>query len=135
MEKLETESLKKLKFEIPFYKRYVDDCILAVPSNKENDILNTFNSFHPRLQFTIENENENNSISFLDILLTRKDQNVHTDWFFKTTHSERYLNFNSIAPVKYKISVVNGLVDRCHAFSEQRDLKTNLIKIKDILKK
>lgn len=38
----------------PFYYRYVDDIIMAAPSLHIRHILKVFNSFHKRLQFTIE---------------------------------------------------------------------------------
>jgi len=37
-----------------FYYRYVDDIVLAAPSDSMNDIKNIFNLLHARLQFTIE---------------------------------------------------------------------------------
>jgi len=54
MEDLETRALKNLSIELPFYYRYVDDIMLAAPRDKSKNVLDTFNSFHPRFQFTIE---------------------------------------------------------------------------------
>jgi len=54
MEDLETNALNNISFRLPFYYRYVDDIMLAVPHNKSKDVLDIFNSFHPRLQFIIE---------------------------------------------------------------------------------
>ena len=63
MEDLEETTLKKLDFHIPFFYRYVDDCITCVPKNKTNKILTKFNSYHKLLQFTLEIE-ENKKIIF-----------------------------------------------------------------------
>ena len=52
LQDLENEALMSLGFTLPFFYRYVDDIACAIPSNKAVHILNTFNSFHPRLQFT-----------------------------------------------------------------------------------
>jgi len=50
----EKEAIGHLSFKLPFYTvRYVDNILLAVPSGKFK-ITNIFNSFHQRLQFTLE---------------------------------------------------------------------------------
>jgi len=36
------------------YLFIIDDIALAVPRHKAKDVLDAFNTFHPRLQFTIE---------------------------------------------------------------------------------
>ena len=68
---LEETCIEKLSFRPALYKRYVD-YIIALPSDRINETLNTFNSYHQKLQFTIETE-INDTISFLDIALTRVD--------------------------------------------------------------
>ncbi|KYN30037.1 hypothetical protein ALC57_00480, partial [Trachymyrmex cornetzi] len=59
---------------IPIFYRYVDDIILIVPTNYINDILHVFNSYHDRLNFTCE-QNDDGSINFLDVSL--KVENGH----------------------------------------------------------
>jgi len=51
---IEDTAINSLNISLPFYIRYVDDILLAAPSDSIKDILNTFNSFHPRLQFILE---------------------------------------------------------------------------------
>jgi len=60
--------------DLSFYYYYVDDIILAASADKAMHILNIFNSFNDRLQFTIEFE-DGRCISFLNILLSVKDKN------------------------------------------------------------
>jgi len=67
MEDLETRALKNFSVELPFYYRYVDDIMLAVSRNKSKIVLDTFNSFHARLQFTIEIGGKN--LNFLDVMI------------------------------------------------------------------
>jgi len=57
MQDLENRALNTIGFTPPFYFRYVDDIITACPFNLVDHVLNIFNSFNPRLQFTIEVEN------------------------------------------------------------------------------
>ena len=63
MQDLETDIFKKIDFNIPIYFQYVDDTFLLIPENKVHDILTIFNSYHKRLQFTYEIEN-NNCLNF-----------------------------------------------------------------------
>ena len=68
MQDLEETALKKLSVQPLFYFRYVDDILLALPSDAINDTLNIFNSLHTRLQFTLEVDT-NGRLSFLDTML------------------------------------------------------------------
>jgi len=54
-------------FELPFYYRYVDDIALAVPRDKSKEVLDLFNSVHPRLQLTLEIGGK--SLNFLDVTI------------------------------------------------------------------
>jgi len=38
----------------PIYYYYVDDIIMTAPKNRIDNILKTFNSFHSRMQFTVD---------------------------------------------------------------------------------
>lgn len=71
MRELEKRALDKIWFHIPLYYRYVDDIILAAPKNLTDYILDTFNSFHNRLQFTKE-DSIDDCIPFLDVRLIVK---------------------------------------------------------------
>ncbi|KAG5342013.1 SETMR methyltransferase, partial [Acromyrmex heyeri] len=72
-----------------FYYRYVDDLCTAVSVSKMDSFLSTFNSFHPRLQFTVEVED--NSLNFLDVSIIIKDNHlifdargiIHIDYCFR----------------------------------------------------
>jgi len=50
-------------FNIPFYFRYVDN-ILSAPIDQISNIVEGFNSFHNKLQFTVEYENDR-KLSFI----------------------------------------------------------------------
>lgn len=112
MEELETETINNLDYMPHFYKRYVDDCILCIPEDKLEYTHSAFNSYHARLQFTIEKQKQN-SLSFLDILLKISNNGkIETNWFTKSVWSQRYLNFESNVPNVFKKSVVISLTDR-----------------------
>lgn len=132
MEKLENDVLKKLDFRYIFYFRYVDDIIICIHKNNVNKLLNTFNGYNENLQFTIEIEN-NGQISFLDTLLIRENDSIITNWHHKDTFSGKYLNFNSNASIKDKISIIYGLVDRAIKLSDIKFYTDNLNFIYNIL--
>ena len=51
---LETEYIASLPFYPPFYFRYVDDIITAVPSNEITTIKNIFNSYNHKFKPELE---------------------------------------------------------------------------------
>jgi len=54
LQELENNILEKLTIKPIFYYRFVDDIALAAPYSALDDLLHTFNLFHPRLRFTME---------------------------------------------------------------------------------
>lgn len=65
------------------WKRYLDDCFIVWNSGNNNlsvfkDILNELN---PDIKFTADESL--NRISFLDILLTKQDEVIMTDVYYK----------------------------------------------------
>jgi len=79
---LESVCLKRIVYKLTFYYRYVNDIVMAPPSDKTGLIFNTFNNYHDRIKFTIEHE-ESRFLRFLDLLLIIPDNTIHIDWFHK----------------------------------------------------
>jgi len=98
LQDLEKKALELLKIEIPFYHRYVDDIALAAPRQKINECLNTFNSLHNKLQFTLETGGKR--LNFLDVTIINNEGTIEFDWYKKPTFSGRLLNFPTIPPPK-----------------------------------
>ncbi|XP_074028848.1 uncharacterized protein [Leptinotarsa decemlineata] len=81
MDDLVEACMNKLSFQIPFLKKYVDDFILSIPHNGINEILQVFNHYDELVQFTIEEEDSNRSVPFLDSRLIRRENNsLITSW-------------------------------------------------------
>ena len=57
---------------IKSYARYVDDTLTVAKQSDFNNILETFNTFHPQIQFTLE-EFPDNNLHFLDIQINSSD--------------------------------------------------------------
>lgn len=96
---------------MPYFFRYVDDINTSVPSNKKKEILDLFNKYDHRLQFTMEEES-NNKLAFLDILCIRNGQSIRTNWYHKSTWSGRYLNYHSHLPMQYKRNTISILTQK-----------------------
>jgi hypothetical protein len=134
MEHVESSVLERLDFRPPFFFRYVDDIITAVPKSKVNSVLENFNSFHERIQFTLEMETDN-SISFLDLKIHRRnDGTLITDWYHKATWSGRYMDFNSWLPSSYKRNTVTLLTDKIQKLSDKSFHEKNFSLMIDTLR-
>ena len=105
---LQDKVISKLSFRLPYFFRYVDDINTAVPSHKKQEILEKFNAYDRRLQFTIEEE-INNKIPFLDVMCVRNGQSIKTNWYHKSTWTGRYLNYKSHLPMLYKTNTISIL--------------------------
>ena len=132
MDDLETNCLSQLSFQPTFFHRYVDDIITCIPKNKTNEIINTFNTYNQRLQFTYETEKDE-SINFLDILLIKHNNKIITNWYMKPTSSGRFLNYNSHHPMSQKIAMIYNLVDRAIKLSDKKFHYNNLKHVKKLL--
>ena len=112
MQDLERSVFERLGFVLPFYFRYVDDTLLCVPLDKLQIVIDTFNDYHPRIQFTHE-MGRNNRISFLDLEIIKLDNGkIVFNWYRKSTYSGRLLNSISNHPFQNKVAIIKNLVDR-----------------------
>jgi len=125
MQTLENYTLNALKLDLPLYIRYMDDIVLTVPTDKIDTILNMFNSYHSRLQFTVEYE-FNHCLSFFDLSLKRMDDKLIINEFHKETFLGKYLSYYSCYPLFHKIGTIYGLVDRAVLLSHLIFHKKNL---------
>ena len=98
--------------EIILYRRYVDDIICLFNSESDADKFYEFlNKQHPNIKFTFEKQ-QNNQISFLDILIKNNGENFSTTIFRKTTAIGLFTNYLSFTPLSYKIGLVKTLIHR-----------------------
>ena len=96
-----------------FWNRYVDDTFTII-HNKDsaNEFLHYLNSCHSNIKFTIELE-QNNAIPFLDILVTRNQNNTFMTFIYrKKTFTGFYMKWDSFTPRKYKINLIRSLTYR-----------------------
>jgi len=100
MRDLEEKTLERIRTQVSFYFRFVDDIAMAIPSSFHDNILDIFNYFHPRLQFTMKRGV--NNLNFLDVMIKIVDNIIEFDWFHKLIFSTSYLNFHSLHPLTQK---------------------------------
>ncbi|CAD6225600.1 GSCOCG00011838001-RA-CDS, partial [Cotesia congregata] len=124
-----------LPFHVPFLKLYMDDTLLAMPGDEVDGLLDHFNRFHEKIQFTMERE-QDGELAFLDTIVIRMaDEELRTKWFQKPTSSGRLLNFNSHHPLAHKTSVALGLIYRAVTLNHSMYHQENLKKVRVILKR
>lgn len=128
------DCLSRIPFNIPFIKRYVDDLLLAVPSDKIDEVLNTFNNYNNDIQFTVEKETEN-SIPFLDMRVIRNelDNKLRTKWYRKSMSSGRYINYHSYHHPRMKINLMLALKYRVVKVTHTQYKKEALKELKGLL--
>ncbi|KAL6420386.1 hypothetical protein ACFW04_014513 [Cataglyphis niger] len=97
-----------LDFTVSVYYRYVDDIFVIIPRAKVDEINVIFNSYHQRLKFIHEIESDS--------------WKIITNWYRKPTCSNRYINFYSNHPFKYKINTIFNLVDHAILLSDDHRL-------------
>ncbi|XP_067216923.1 reticulocyte-binding protein homolog 1 isoform X1 [Linepithema humile] len=127
MQDLESTAIKLLNYKPNIYIRYVDDILIATRTDKLKETLNVFNSIEDRLKFTIEIRPDN-SISFLDTLITTEQNEIIFNHYQKPTNSGRLLNFNSNHPIQHKRAIISNMTDRILTLSHHKFHKSNLNK-------
>ena len=88
-----------------FYGRYIDDCIGAISSSREelDRFITSVNSFHPALKYTWEISET--SLAFLDIKVSINGNGLRTSVHYKPTDSHSYLLHSSSHPSHVKNSI------------------------------
>ena len=110
MNKFETE----IKHEVWFPRiwfRYVDDIIAIVKKDEATNILNELNSKYPTIKFTMESE-DNDSIPFLDLRLSRLNNEIEFDIYRKPTDNQLMINATSFHHQSHKHAAIHSMMHR-----------------------
>ena len=87
------------------YCRYVDDMFIIAENLSKILRLKQIFKKNCVLKFTYELETKK-QLHFLDTLITRTKYKVTTSTFSKSTNNNGWVNFESLCPERYKITVV-----------------------------
>ena len=90
---------------------------------------------HPAIQFTTEEQKQDGSMPFLDILVTpQEDGTLTTRVYRKLTHTDQYIQWDSQHNLACKYSVINTLTHRAKAVcSSSQLLKEELKHLEEAL--
>ena len=91
----------------------MDDIICISNKDSIQSKFENINNLHPALKFTFEKQKDN-CLPFLDMLIHNVDGKLSSSWYRKPTDTGLTLNFHSLAPMKYKRSVMIGMVHRIY---------------------
>ena len=117
------------------YKRYVDDIFAVFGSPEERDtFFNILNSAHPNLQFTMETANPN--LPFLDVCITIDDGAYNTQVYRKPTNTGVLMNYECMAPTKWKKALIKCLLNRAYRVSSSFEyFSAEMVKIRNSLQR
>ena len=110
------------------FKRFVDDSHAGF-NNREQSLqfLEILNSQDPSMQYTIEFENENKQLSFLDISITHIDNNSHDFKIFqKTSITKVQINPNSNIQPPIAMGVFKGFLSRAYKICTEKHLQSEI---------
>jgi len=99
--------------EIIYYKRYIDSVLIIFNQNKTNEktIINQMNSIDKHLEFKISEE-ENSSISCLDLTIHRNIKSINLSIYRKPTHTDIMIQFSSTQPHDHKLAAFNYYINK-----------------------
>ena len=133
LEDLLDNFLEKLTTKPKILTKYVDDIFAIVKMENLEETLTCLNSFHKKLQFTVEKETDN-KLSYLDTVVIREESKIKMDWYQKPTSSGRIINFHSKHPKQIIFNTARNLIKRVLSISDLEYHKNNKNKIRNILK-
>ena len=94
---LELKVLPKVSYYLCYWKRYVDDTFANILPEKFDLIWEELNSYHPNIKLMYKLE-ENNKITFLDLLINRISFNEKEGTVYKKkSNTDIYINWYSHA--------------------------------------
>ena len=90
--------------------RFVDDTWVIQKQAHKKEFLDYINSMDPAIKFTVEGNQENGAIPFLDTLVTALTANsLSFQVYQKPTHTDQYLQWDSHHSLSSKYSVIGTL--------------------------
>lgn len=128
------ETMCKISCVPDFWFIYVDDNLTSLPANKIDETLKALNEYHPKVQLTMEVQ-ENNKINFLDMTVYKHGSTVTTKWYHKPIASNRMLNYYSAHPRHTVINTAKAFAERALRLSSTQYKREIINKISAILEK
>ena len=106
-----------------WWKRFVDDTFVILKKDHKEEFLQHINSVDPAIQFTTEEQKEDGSMPFLDILVTPQEDGTLTSKVYrKPTHTDQYLQWDSHHNLACYYRLINTLTHRAKAVCSNSQL-------------
>ncbi|UYV83976.1 hypothetical protein LAZ67_X000769 [Cordylochernes scorpioides] len=96
---------------IHMWRIYIDIIFCICDTGQEISILDSLNSYHPEISFTLELE-DRSVLPYLDILVIRTTSHYHTTVYHKVNNPTFYTDFKFSCPLSHKINTVRTLTKR-----------------------
>ena len=113
MECFERKALSSAINPLRAWFRFVDDMWVIQKQAHKQELLDHINSVDPAIKFTVERNQANGAISFLDTLVTPLAYNsISFQVYQKPTHTDQYLQWDSHHSLSSKYSVIGTLTHR-----------------------
>ena len=110
-------------FTDTFWHRFVDDTFVIHKHVNKQGFLQHINSVDPAIRFTVEDNKEDGSISFLDtIVKPEADGTLSITVYRKPTHTDQYIQWDSHHHFSAKFSVNHTLSHRASTVCSKPDL-------------
>ncbi|UYV62695.1 hypothetical protein LAZ67_2001598 [Cordylochernes scorpioides] len=129
MRHIDKHIVEQYHIDILSWHRYHDDIFAIVKTSSLDNIFSTLNNLYQDIRFTVEIET-NNTLAFLDILITKIDNRYTTGVYYKPSFFPSYIHFSSYCPLSHKINTVKTLTKRIftHCTTEiSKQQETNTI--------
>jgi len=110
--------------KIAYYARYVDDILIIYDSAQINkkDIDTYINRIHKNIKLNITHE-EQHSINFLDLTITRNHNKLEINIYRKPTTTDTTINFLSNHPMEHRMAAYRHHIDRMHTLPLDKNKK------------
>lgn len=107
-----------LKHQVEGYFRYVDGILIMHKESKTNiyEILSLFINIMPNMKFTLEEEKENR-VNFLDITITKNDDNLSFGIYRKPTTTDTIIPNDLCHPREHKLAAIIYLSNRMKMYN------------------
>ena len=123
MEEFEIKAISSSPQSSYLWKRFVDDTFTTIKSSEKTKFLEHLNTRDPNILFTSEECRIDGSMSFLDILITPKeDGSLSITMYRKPTHTDLYLQWDSNHAVSSEYSVAGSLHHRAKTICSSPEL-------------
>ena len=96
-----------------FWYRFVDDTWVIQQQAHKQPFLDHINNVDPSIKFTVEGNQENGAIPFLDTLVKPEaDNSLSVKVYCKPTHTDQHLQWDSHHNLSANYSVIGTLTHR-----------------------